>query len=177
VVARPYDLTEALAVTEALARSEALAALVLDVSEAFLDGGGAGGGGEAARQVGAMLARLTAPLARSGLALLVIHDGMARAGDPPMSHWRPYGTDDGRASHGTPLAHHAGAAYAMSGGTPLAHHAAVRLGLRREEWLRRPGSDTLPGGGDVYGYWAQVEVLKSRLGTSGRSATIEIIFE
>jgi recombination protein RecA len=180
LVARPYDLVEALAAAEALAQSEALAALVLDVSEAFLGaapGSAAPSGAEAARQVGALLARLTAPLARSGLALLVIHDGMARAGEP-----RPYGTDGGRAARaGRPRPYGIDEGWAASGGTPLAHHAAVRLGLRREEWLRRPSSGTLPptwvGRGDVYGYRAQVEVLKNRLGPSGRSATIEILFE
>jgi recombination protein RecA len=71
-----------------------------------------------------------------------------------------------------PLAHsgqvllfvHAQAAQA----TPLAHAAALRLQIRRERWLRQHG--------DVRGYEARVEVLKNRLGPSGRSATLTIEF-
>jgi recombination protein RecA len=52
--------------------------------------------------------------------------------------------------------------------TPLAHHAAVRLQVTRERWLRHQQ--------DVRGYEARVEVLKNRLGPSGRSITLSIEF-
>jgi recombination protein RecA len=50
----------------------------------------------------------------------------------------------------------------------LAHSAAVRLRVVREGWLRRQG--------DVRGYKARVEVLKNRLGPTGRTASIRIEF-
>ena len=50
----------------------------------------------------------------------------------------------------------------------LAHYASVRLQVNRERWLRRHG--------DVRGYEARVEVLKNRLGPSGRAVTIAIEF-
>ena len=52
--------------------------------------------------------------------------------------------------------------------TPLAHHAAVRLQVIRERWLHHHH--------DVRGYEARVEVLKNRLGPSGRSVTLSIEF-
>jgi recombination protein RecA len=52
--------------------------------------------------------------------------------------------------------------------TPLAHYAAVRLQVARESWLQRHG--------DVRGYEAQVEILKNRLGPSGRKVTVAIEF-
>jgi len=123
LVGMPYDLTECLSAAEALAQSETLAALVIDASEAlWMDV-------ETSQQMGAFLNRLTAPLARSGLVLLVVHDGEPRA----------------------------------TRATPLAHHAALRLGVRREKWLRTHG--------DVRGCRARVEVLKNRGGlTLGRQA-------
>jgi RecA/RadA recombinase len=124
LVGMPYDLTECLSAAEALAQSETLAALVIDASEALWI--------DTEQQMGAFLNRLTAPLTRSGLVLLVVHDG------------EPRGVR----------------------GTPLAHHAALRLGVRREKWLKVHG--------DVRGFQSRVEVLKNRLGTLGRSATIAI---
>ncbi len=50
----------------------------------------------------------------------------------------------------------------------LAHCASVRLQVTREEWMQRHG--------DVWGYKARVEVLKSRVGPAGRSATLSIEF-
>jgi recombination protein RecA len=126
LVGMPYDLTECLSAAEALAQSETLSALVIDaLEELWLDA-------ETAQQMGAFLNRLTAPLARSGLVLLVVHDGEPRE----------------------------------VRGSPLAHHAAPRLGVRREKWLKKHG--------DVRGCRARVEVLKSRLGPSGRSVSIAI---
>ena len=126
LVGLPYDLAECLAAAEALAQSEALSALVIDALDALLDDG------EGARQVGAFLGRMTAPLARSGLVLLVVHDGEPR----------------GERS------------------TPLAHHATLRLGVRREKWLKKNG--------DVCGCQARIEVLKNRLGPSGQGVSLAI---
>jgi recombination protein RecA len=57
-----------------------------------------------------------------------------------------------------------------SGNSPalsaLAHCATVRLQVARERWLYRHR--------DVRGYNTQVEVIKNRLGPSGRTATITI---
>lgn len=50
----------------------------------------------------------------------------------------------------------------------LAHAATVRLQIVRERWLHRHG--------DIRGYKARVEVLKNRLGPSGRAVTIAIEF-
>jgi recombination protein RecA len=50
----------------------------------------------------------------------------------------------------------------------LAHTATMRLQVVRERWLHRHG--------DVRGYEARVEVLKNRLGPSGRTVRIEIEF-
>ncbi len=50
----------------------------------------------------------------------------------------------------------------------LAHVAAVRLMLRREQWIRR--------GRDVCGYTAQVTVAKHRLGREGTTVPIRITF-
>ena len=59
-----------------------------------------------------------------------------------------------------------------SSGSPalstLAHYAAVRLRVARERWLRRHG--------DIRGYEARVEVLKNKLGPSGRAVTVAIEF-
>jgi len=52
--------------------------------------------------------------------------------------------------------------------TPLAYFCSLRLQITRERWLQRHG--------DVRGYEARVEVLKNRLGPSGRSTTIAIEF-
>jgi recombination protein RecA len=84
LVGLPYDLTESLSTAEALARSETLSALVVDAME------GLWSSAESARQLGLLLNRMTAPLARSGLILIVLHDG-------DVSH-RP---------RATPLAYHA----------------------------------------------------------------------
>ena len=50
----------------------------------------------------------------------------------------------------------------------LAHVAAVRLALRREQWLTR--------GNDVRGYMGQVEILKHRQGKAGAVVPIRIVF-
>jgi recombination protein RecA len=125
LVGMPYDLAESLAATEALVQSESLAALVFDAM------GTLWADAETARQLGACLSRLSAPLARSGLALLFVHADARRT-------------------------------------TPLAHTATLRLRVTRERWLQQHG--------DVRGYEARVEVLKNRLGPSGRSLSIAIEF-
>ena len=53
-------------------------------------------------------------------------------------------------------------------GFALPHYAAIRLLLKKEKWLRRRG--------DVYGYQAEVQVLKNKLGRSGHKAKIAITF-
>jgi recombination protein RecA len=67
LVGAPYDLQEALAMTEALARSDSLSALIFDVLDVFWTDP------EAMRYLMALLDRLTAPLARSGMVLLFLH--------------------------------------------------------------------------------------------------------
>jgi recombination protein RecA len=62
-----------------------------------------------------------------------------------------------------------------SGLSALAHHATVRLYITRERWLRTAVS--LRGQhGDIRGYEGRVEILKNRLGPSGRIVTITIRF-
>jgi recombination protein RecA len=131
IVGRPYDLAESLASAEALVRSESLAALAFDAMEYLWTDV------DTSRQLGAFLNRLSAPLARTGLVLLFVHEG-------------------------------AHAARRGARATVLAHYAALRLQVSREEWLEQHG--------DVRGYKARIEVLKNRLGPSGRSTTIEIAF-
>jgi recombination protein RecA len=53
-------------------------------------------------------------------------------------------------------------------GFALPHYAAVRLLIEKEQWLKKRR--------DVRGYQARVTVLKNKLGTSGKSATIAITF-
>lgn len=53
-------------------------------------------------------------------------------------------------------------------GFALPHYAAVRLLVEKERWLRRRR--------DVRGYRAQVTVLKNKLSSAGRRATISITF-
>ena len=50
----------------------------------------------------------------------------------------------------------------------LAHVATVRLELRRQRWFMR--------GNDVCGYESQAEILKNRLGRSGTSVPLRIVF-
>jgi len=50
----------------------------------------------------------------------------------------------------------------------LAHAAAIRLHVVREKWTRE--------GGDIRGYQARVEILKSRYGGTGRTVTLKIAF-
>jgi recombination protein RecA len=58
------------------------------------------------------------------------------------------------------------------GGSPamsaLAHTAAVRLQIVRERWVHRHG--------DIRGYKTRVEVLKNRLGPTGRTVNLTIEF-
>jgi recombination protein RecA len=129
LVGTPYDLREALAMTEALARSGGLSALVFDALDLFWTDP------DAARHLVALLDRLAAPLARSGMILLFLH--ATTAGRSP----------------------------ALSA---LAHYATMRLQVVRERWLRCHG--------DIKGYEARVEVLKNRLGPTGRAAAIAIQF-
>ena len=51
----------------------------------------------------------------------------------------------------------------------LAHVAAVRLALRREQWITRAK--------DVRGYGGQVEILKHKLGRAGAVVPIRITFD
>jgi recombination protein RecA len=51
-------------------------------------------------------------------------------------------------------------------GHALTHYATLRLGIRRVQWLRQHG--------DVRGYRSRIEVLKNRMGPTGRAATITI---
>ena len=70
LVGRPYDLREALAMTESLVRSGGLSALVFDADALdflWTDR-------EATSQLAAFLDRLPAPLARSGMAFLLLHE-------------------------------------------------------------------------------------------------------
>ncbi len=50
----------------------------------------------------------------------------------------------------------------------LAHHATTRLCVVSEQWLRRHG--------DTYGYKAQIEVQKNRLGPAGQLINLAIEF-
>jgi hypothetical protein len=74
----------------------------------------------------------------------------------------------------------------------LANHATVRLYITRERWLRpaiacgetvavagarlRPAASLRGQHGDIRGYEGRVEILKNRLGPSGRIVTITIRF-
>jgi len=71
LIGSPYDFQEALAMTEALMRDGGLAALIFDTLDLFLTNA------EAARHLAALLNRLAAPLARSGTALLFLHDAVS----------------------------------------------------------------------------------------------------
>jgi RecA/RadA recombinase len=51
----------------------------------------------------------------------------------------------------------------------LAHAAAVRIILRREQWIIRDD-------GDVRGYIGQAEIVKNRFGHTGMRATVRITF-
>jgi RecA/RadA recombinase len=53
-------------------------------------------------------------------------------------------------------------------GLALPHYATVRLLIEKEQWLKKRR--------DVRGYQARVTVLKNKLGTSGKSASIAITF-
>jgi recombination protein RecA len=60
-------------------------------------------------------------------------------------------------------------AHPCSAGAPaLAHAAAVRVCLRREQWLTR--------GPDVRGYAGQAEVIKNRFGPTGVRVPVRIVF-
>ena len=71
VVGTTHDLAEALAATEALARSGGLAALVFDAFDFLWTDA------QAAAQLTAVLNRMPSALARSGTALLVLHESLA----------------------------------------------------------------------------------------------------
>jgi len=51
---------------------------------------------------------------------------------------------------------------------PFPHHAAVRLFIQRERWIYRQR--------DIYGYQAQVLVVKNKLGPAGQQVRIAITF-
>jgi recombination protein RecA len=68
VVGTPYDLQEALAMTETLVQRSNLAALLFDVQGTFWTDA------DAVRHLTALLNRMTAPLARSGMTLLFLSD-------------------------------------------------------------------------------------------------------
>jgi recombination protein RecA len=108
LVGRPYDLREALAMTESLVRSGSLSALVFDAPD-FL-----GADSEAASHLTAFLDRLPAPLARSNMAFLLLHESPT----------------------GRSAALRQAQDMALSA---LAHYATVRLQVVRERWLRRHG--------------------------------------
>ncbi len=67
LVGTPYDLQEALVMAEALVHSGNFAALIFDALDVFWTDS------QAASQLTGLLDRLTAPLARSGTALLFLH--------------------------------------------------------------------------------------------------------
>jgi recombination protein RecA len=71
---------------------------------------------------------------------------------------------------------HAPLSTVSPGLSALAHHATVRLRIVREHWLRRHSAVHPAHDGDIRGYQARVEVLKNRLGPSGRTVTIAIEF-
>jgi RecA/RadA recombinase len=50
----------------------------------------------------------------------------------------------------------------------LAHTAAIRIMLRREQWIKRDG--------DVRGYVGQAEIVKNRLGSTGARVPVRIVF-
>lgn len=80
LVGTPYDLREALAMTESLVRSGGLSALVFDADALdflWTDP-------EAMSQIAAFLDRLPAPLTRSGMAFLLLHESPT-AGSPALS--------------------------------------------------------------------------------------------
>lgn len=79
LIGTPYDLGEALAMTEALARSGELAALVFDALDfVWTDP-------IAASLLAATLSRLPAPLARSGTALLILHETSTSSSPTPSA--------------------------------------------------------------------------------------------
>jgi recombination protein RecA len=53
-------------------------------------------------------------------------------------------------------------------GLALPHYAAVRLFIRREQWLYRDE--------DIYGYQAQVLIAKNKLGPTGQQVAVAITF-
>jgi recombination protein RecA len=129
LVGTPDNMLETLGTLEALVRSGGLSALVLDTLDfLWIDP-------DATQKLTATLQRLAAPLARSGMILLVLHESST------------------------------GNTAAL---TALHHVATVRLQVVRERWLRHHS--------DVRGYKARVEVLKNRLGPTGRKVTIAIQF-
>jgi recombination protein RecA len=147
LVGRPYDLREALAMTESLVRSGGLSALVFDADALdflWTDP-------EAMSRLAAFLDRLPAPLARAGMAFLLLHES-------PTGHSAALRQVLRRAQDRAQD-------MALSA---LAHYATVRLQVVREHWLRRHG--------DIRGYKARVEVLKNRLGPAGRAVTVAIEF-
>ena len=77
VIGTPYGPDDALALSEALARSGGLTALILDTAAFFWADLGA------AQQLTSFLHRLAAPLARSGTALLFLHN--STEGESPFS--------------------------------------------------------------------------------------------
>jgi recombination protein RecA len=146
LVGRPYDLREALAMTESLVRSGGLSALVFDAPDFLWTDP------EVTPQLAVFLDRLPAPLARSSMAFLFLHESPTGR-SPALRPLDRLGTTQAQD-------------VALSA---LAHYAAVRLQVVRERWLRRHG--------DVRGYKARVEVLKNRLGPAGRAVTIAIEFD
>jgi recombination protein RecA len=58
----------------------------------------------------------------------------------------------------------------------LAHYAAVRLQVVRERWVQRHDPSKYSGLCDVRGYEVRVEVLKNRMGPTGRAVTLTIEF-
>jgi recombination protein RecA len=144
LVGSPYDVREALAMTEALVKDGNLTALIFDALDLFWTDPGT------ARLLVATLDRLTAPLARSGTALLFL---------------RAVRSDFAKHPSGTRQAEISGRSPALSA---LAHYASIRLQLTRERWLRRHG--------DIRGYEARVEVLKNKLGPAGRGVKLTIEF-
>jgi recombination protein RecA len=143
VVGTSHDLRESLALTEGLIRSGSLAALVFDALDFLWTDA------EASSLLAATLDRLPAPLARTGLAFLVLHES-------PTDILSVGKVSADRMSARTP---------ALSA---LAHHAAVRLQVVRERWLHLHR--------DIRGYEARVEVLKNRLGPAGRTVSLFIEF-
>jgi recombination protein RecA len=85
LVGTPYDLGETLAMAEALARNGGLSAVILDLLDVFWTDS------QTTLQLTTFLNHLPAPLARSGIAFLILHTSSVR-GSPALSALAHYAT-------------------------------------------------------------------------------------